>query len=213
MSNRITSLPNYINGKLYKRWKSVDYLLDEPSLLASKTSKKGLDTELIISKKGRKRELYTPTYKITDTEGIDFVKKTFISERIDGLTHGRMYTKAKYKFLAPLISSAQWITDGIVPKFVKLKINSKLPEAIVHIPDEILPSGAIRKGKGVKAVEVIAKDFTADIRSLPRQIEITDVDGITYKISSQNHNGHFVYSSLFGLNADKELGKQLRVIV
>jgi len=171
--SRISALPNYCNGKLYKRWDRVSNIFGENTLLASKTNKNGETVELLISSNG-KRELFTDTCKIMDIIGEDNIRRTYSYQRTEKGIEGKMVTENSKDKPLPLITSANWLVKNLIPQEVNLTLNTAHPKAQMVIPNPTLDIIKINK---VTVKHIKASEFIDTLNPIPSKMEITLKDG------------------------------------
>lgn len=215
MIDRITKLPNFCNGKLYKRWNHVTSIYGG-GILASKTSKEGKPIELLISESGKKRELYSSNGKIMDILDNSGIKRTYNYEKKGGEVFGSMSVSNVPDAIKPLVTFAQWVNDGLMPKVVELNLNPKHKLTRVLVPSKTGVDGfpAILDGKNsVNVVKVKAEDFEDISYPLPKKITLTTSNGEEKLIEASSGVDNISLANHFGLTPAAEPGENLRVLV
>ena len=217
--NKVCTLPNYCNGKLYKRWNSVRTLFGNGTIFASKTTKDNKTVQLMISDGGKKRELFTSDCKVTDIIGDNKYKYTYIYRKTnEDEIKGCMYHSApKSGKDAPLIKAAKWILRNFIPEKLFLKLNTDNPNSRVFVPAKFLKretSEFFGTGKCVTANEILAKDFYNRYAEgpLPRIIMIRTTDRDVEVIEQISGEDNAKLSEKLGI-ISKELGNNIRTIV
>ena len=190
MIRNISTLPNYCNGKLYKRWDSVISIFGDKAILASKTNKDGQITQLLISDNGKKRELYNQTSKIMDKVCEDGVSRTYTYERKGDTVLGRMFVLASDK-AKTLITSASWINEGLLPKRVELNINPSHEKSNVQLTSRL---GQVTKEMQVNLKKIVAEKFDDLYARNPNKLTLTLSDG-SEVIESNSSLGNIFRSS------------------
>lgn len=214
--NKIHTLPNYFNGKLYKKWDSVHSLFGEHGVLASKTDKDHTTVELLLTDKGRKRELIKDDEKIMDTIDINGVKRTYLYKRKDNTIKGQMRVSLDENGRNPLVIAAKWINTNLIPEKLILKLDKNNKQSKIFIPaqnfetDEKKYSGL---GKVIQVEEVLAKDFEQDVnRLMPKTLIFKTSKGSVVGITAENAEDNIHYIKHFDINSDA-LGHNIRTIV
>ena len=215
MIEGISKLPNYCNGKLYKRWNHVTSIFGG-GVLASKNTKNNDTIELLISESGKKRELYFSNGKIMDIIDNSGIKRTFNYEKSGEEIHGSMMVANVSDAIKPLVTSAKWITNGLMPKIVELTINPKHKLSKVYVPD--IKSGGgfpaiLDHRNSIRTVKVKAEDFEDVSYPLPKKITLTTSTGEEKVIESSSGAENILYANHFGLTHASEPGANLRVFV
>lgn len=209
------TLPNYFNGKLYKRWESVKAICGDNSILASKTASDGSAVQLFLTGEGRKRELFFSDGKIMDILDATGIKRVYKYRRVDDETiKGQMVAGVDKNGRSPLILAAKWILKNMVPEKLILKINKEHPASEVFIPKEAPDGTPIYTGKinKFKVVEVMAKDFDEGVSSVPKTILLKTAKGHTEPVISGNGDGNAKIAHHFGISSDV-LGQNIRTVV
>ena len=212
---KIDTLPNYCNGKLYKRWDSVRSLYGDGSIIASKQDKNNETVQLFITEKGNKKELFHHNEKDMEIIDSNGTKRFYNYRRInDNTIKGQMTTSLDINNQAPLVIAAKWITKNIIPEKLFLKINPNHPRAEIYIPDKDIDGNAIYTGKINKfqVVEILAKDFENENNPLPKTILLKNAKGLVKPIIAENSEENLPIIKHFGLQSN-ELGENLRTIV
>lgn len=217
--NKISTLPNYCNGKLYRRWNSVITLFGNGTIFASRTTADNKTIQLMISEGGKKRELFSPDGKVTDIISDNKYKYTYIYRKIkEDEIKGCMYHSApKSGKNAPLINAAKWILRNFIPDKLFLKLNIDNPNAKIFVPSKFLKRETeefFGTGKCVTAEEILAKDFcnrNAD-GPLPRIVMIKTADKNVEVIEQVSGEDNAKLSEKLGI-ISKELGNNIRTIV
>ena len=212
---KIDTLPNYFNGKLYKRWNSVKSMYDDNSVLASKVNSDGSDIQLFLTEKGCKRELFYPAGKMMDILDSYGTKRVYKYQRIDDETiKGQMVAGADKNGRSPLILAAKWILKNMIPEKLVLKINKEHPSSQLYIPKEAPDGTPIYTGKidKVHVVEVMAKDFDDNVLSAPKTIVLKTAKGKTESVISGNGDSNIKIAQHFGISSDV-LGQNIRTVV
>lgn len=207
MLERVTNLPNYCNGKIYKRWSNVTSLYEGGGILASKTGRDGKPVELLISENGTKRELYSAAGKVMDIIDASGIKRTFIYHKKENEIHGSMILAPAADGVKPLVTFAKWVTEGLIPKHVELDINPKHKASNIFIPHDIV------KGTSTKVVKVRAENFEDISYPLPKNISFTTESGEVKTVQSAIGSDNIHYANQFSITPDGEPGANLRVFV
>lgn len=217
--NKVCTLPNYCNGKLYKRWNSVRTLFGNGTIFASKTTKDNKTVQLMISDWGKKRELFTSDCKVTDIIGDNKYKYTYIYRKTneDEIKGSMFHSAPKFGKDAPLINAAKWILRNFIPEKLFLKLNTDNPNSRVFVPAKFLKretSEFFGTGKCVTANEILAKDFYNRYAEgpLPRIIMIRTTDRDVEVIEQISGEDNAKLSEKLGI-ISKELGNNIRTIV
>ena len=206
---RITKLPNYCNGRLYKRWDSV-YTIFGDGILATKTTKNGTPIELLITEKGRKRELFFQDEKVMDTIDSKGIKRTYTyTKDKNNTTKGQMFVQPTEEGQTPLITAAKWFTQKLF-----LKLNPKHPLSKIYIPQIDEEGNAVYTGeiKRIEAVEILAKDFENAINPIPKTILIKDKKGSVIPVTANSKIDLKDIATPFHINS-AELGQNITTVV
>lgn len=209
------TLPNCLNGKLYKRWERVRTITDGATIIASKTDAKGSNIQLLLTENGRKRELFYPDEKIMDVLDSKGTKRVYKYQRVDSETiKGQMIAGEDKDGRAPLILAAKWILKNMTPKKLILKINKNHPQSQIFVPKEGPDGTPIYTGKIDKlhVTEILAKDFDKTAIPIPKTILLKTVNGSTEPVISKSGNGNIMVAKHFGLESEV-LGQNLQTIV
>ena len=203
-----STLPNYLNGKLYKNWDKVSSLFGEKSVLASRSDKKGNFIQFLMSDNGKSRELYAPDYKITDIIDSNGNKTTYIHQRLsNGEIRGQMIPDRRKA--NPFIIFAQWVTKDLMPQWVDLRLNPNHPNARMF-----LGSDTNQIPKSIKVVERIrARNFEGIDFPLTKTIQYKTVEGEIIKLESDYAMNNLNFAKTFGITESDQLGKHLRTVV
>lgn len=210
---KIDTLPNYCNGKLYKRWDSVCSVYGQGSVIARKNDKKGI-VELLLTDNGHKRELFYSDGKIMDTIDSKGIKRTYKYQRTDADTiEGEMIASRNSKGALPFILSAKWILKNMIPEQILVKVNPKHPKSKVSITNidtkVFLKSGS---KNDPQVVEILAKDFDNSYYPLPKTIIMKNVQGNMKTVASQTGEDNLNIARHFGIESEI-LGTNFRTIV
>lgn len=211
---RIETLPNYCNGKLYKRWSSVFNAYGKGSIIASKNSNKGT-TQLLITEDGNRRELFSPYGKVMETIAPNGIKRVYKYQRTQKDTiDGAMTASKDSKGQNPFILSARWILKNMIPEEIQIKFNSKHPKSKILITNgnSAKISHATEGKNNIQVQEVLAKDFDNSYYPLPKTIIIKTAKGETKTITGQNREDNMKIAKSLGIESD-ELGANFRTIV
>ena len=215
MIDNITNLPNYYNGKVYKRWDNVNDWFGR-DISATKISKNGEKKLLYIKDGGKSKELYSDNGKITDITDKDNIKRTYVHQKLaDGSIKGTMYVNSSFSDVEPLIMQAEWITKDLMPQKLKMKINPNHPKSKIFIHSQKMPDGTpylFGLGRYVKADEVEASDFNGLDFPLPCKIVIKKSSGDVETIYSENPANNIIYAQNLNITG-KEIAKHLQTVV
>jgi hypothetical protein len=145
----IPSLPNFHNGKLYKRWVSVFNVFGNDGLLASKTNKDGTITQLLITDGGRTRKLFNNEDEIIDEIDINGLKRTFVYvTQPDGKTKGTMrISNDTPEDKRPFVVFAKWISVNLRPISAELTLNPKHSGSLFSIKEKVPENKVIKEYK------------------------------------------------------------------
>ena len=213
---KVENLPNFCNGKLYKRWTKVSPMYGDGSILASKTNSHGGTTQLLLTEKGAKKELIYNDGKIVDITDNKGNKRVYSYKRIDENTiKGQMIASADENGKFPLITGAKWILKNMIPEKLYLQINTNHPQSSIFIPQKSPEGVPIYTGKinRIRVREILAKNFNNNIRfSLPKTILLKTTQGDTKVIIKENAEENRDIIRHFGIESEV-LGKNLRTIV
>lgn len=215
MIKNIKSLPNYYNGKLYKRWASVHKAFGA-YVYAYKTLKNGESRMLFISNNGKNKELFSNNGKITDITDSKGVKRTYVHDRISSdTTEGKMIVSCKDAKEEPLLLGAFWRTTNLVPKVLKLIINPNHPKSRVFIPNKNHINDTpymFGLGRHVNAVEVEASDFQGFNIPIPGKFLVKTDKGKIEPLIASDVSDIARYASYFRITGE-ELGNHLTTMV
>lgn len=212
---KINALPNYYNGKLYKRWDTVRSMYGDGTILASKTSKDGSTTQLFLTENGNKRELFYTDGKVMDVLDDKGAKRVYKYQRIDSETiKGQMVAGADKDGRTPLILAAKWILKNMIPEKLILKINKNHPQSKIYVPQEgpdgmFVYTGNLNK---IHVSEIMAKDFDSSFNPQPQTILLKTINGSTVPVISKSGNGNRIVSQHFGIDSDV-LGQNIQTVV
>ncbi len=214
---RINALPNYFNGKLYKKWDSVHSLFGENGILAAKTDKNNTAIELLITDKGQKRELLKDDEKIMDTIDTHGVKRTYHYERSkDNQVKGQMRVALNDDGRNPLVVAAKWVSKNLIPEKLILKLdpNNKLSKVFIPAQSLSTPEHEFKGlGKLIQVEEVLAKDFEPNVNKLmPKTLLLKTNKGSVVGISSEDAEDNISFINHFDINSDV-LGHNIRTVV
>ena len=213
---KVENLPNFCNGKLYKRWTKVSPMYGDGSILASKTNSHGGTTQLLLTEKGAKKELICDDGKIVDITDNKGNKRVYSYKRIDENTiKGQMIASADENGKFPLITGAKWILKNMIPEKLYLQINTKHTQSNIYIPKEGPDGTPVYTGKidQIQVKEILAKNFDKNIVfSLPKTILFKTTQGETKAIIKENAEENRDIIRHFGIESEV-LGKNLRTIV
>ena len=193
MVSRISTLPNFFNGKLYKHWDSVYSFLGEGSIIASKTNKKGEHVELLIQGDG-KRELFSDTYKIMDLTGEDNIRRTYTYQRTPQGIEGKMFIENNNSKPQPLITAANWLIKNLIPQKINMTLNPSHPKArmLVEVDDR---EDSFNKFRKVDVKNITATKFSNSVYPRPSNIDLTLKDGSVLKTDNPAIGNVFVSNS------------------
>lgn len=193
MVNRISALPNFFNGKLYKRWDRVSTFFGENTILASKVNKKGESVELLIHGNG-KRELLSDTYKVMDLIGEDNIHRTYSYQRTPRGIKGKMFVEKTKDKPQPLVTAANWLVENLVPKEVHLTLNPSHPKANMFVK---VDSGgySFNKFREVVVKEINADAFMDTLSPRPSKMKLTLQDGSVLESRNPAQGNIFVSNS------------------
>lgn len=211
---KIEALPNYCNGKLYKRWSSVFNAYGKGSIIASKKGNKGI-TQLLITEDGNRRELFTSNGKIMETITPNGIKRVYKYQRKqDGTIKGAMTASKDLKGQNPFILSAKWILKNMIPEEIQIKFNNKHPKSrILIINGNSAKISYDTEGKNnIQLQEILAKDFDNSYYPLPKTIVIKTTKGETKTITGQTQKDNMKIAQSLGIESE-ELGAYFRTIV
>lgn len=170
----IKNLPNYHNGKLYKRWDSVLNVFGKDGILASKTDKKGNITQLLITNDGKTRKLYSNEDEIIDEIDINGLKRSFVYiTQPDGKTKGTMrIADGTPEEKRPFVIFAQWISENLRPITAELTLNPKHPKSLFSIKEKILDHKAVKEYKE-RIVHAKVENFEDSVVHIPLPAKVT----------------------------------------
>lgn len=212
---KIENLPNYCNGKLYKRWEKVRPMYGDGSILAGKTNSKGASVQLLLTENGRKKELIFRDSKILDITDLNGVKRVYKYERIDSDTiKGQMFVSTDNTDKFPLIVGAKWILKNMIPEKLFLQINTKHPKSEIFIPKEGPDGTPIYTGeiKKLHVKEIMAKNFEGSFNPIPKTILFKTIKGETKAVEKANANDNKDIAKHFDIISDA-LGENIMTIV
>ena len=213
---KVENLPNFCNGKLYKKWTKVSPMYGDGSILASKTNSHGGTTQLLLTEKGAKKELIYSDGKIVDITDNKGNKRVYSYKRIDENTiKGQMIASADENGKFPLITGAKWILKNMIPEKLYLQINTNHPQSSIFIPQKSPEGVPIYTGEinKIRVKEILAKNFDKNIVfSLPKTILFKTTQGDTKVIIKENAEENRDIIRHFGIESEV-LGKNLRTIV
>ena len=210
---KIDMLPNYCNGKLYKRWDSVRSVYGQGSVIAHKSNKNG-NILLLLTDNGRKRELFYPDAKVMETIDSKGIKRAYKYERTDSDTiEGQMIAGKNAKGVMPFILSAKWVLRNMIPEQILIKINPKHPKSkvsITNVDSKVFLKNGSKNDPQV--LEILAKEFDEAYYPLPKTIVLKNAQGETKTIVSQSGSDNLEIAKHFGIESDI-LGTNFRTIV
>lgn len=215
MIEQVGKLPNFYNGKIYKRWDRV-MSVHGGGLLASRTDKKGETLELLISPDGDRRELFSRTGKILDCIDDSGIQRTYCYEKLGDEIRGTMVVAPVPEAIKPLVTFAKWVNHGLLPKFVELDLNPKHKAAKVFIPkgNETWRNPVILdNGKAERAVKVKAEDFADENFPLPKKLTFTTEKGEQVVIAKDTGMDNLMLANRLGLTNQGEPGMNMQVMV
>ena len=214
MIRNICDLPNYCRGKVYKRWDSVISVFSD-GILATKKRKDGTNVQLLITDKGRRRELYFHDGKVLDeTDSDGFIKRTYVYQNRTNYTIGQMFTSASHALLDPLIKRAKWITRNTIPQKIKLDLNTSHKDANIFVAAQNDRKGRpfiVGRGQTLKIKTVIAKDFEDVTNPLPKTMIFRTDKNESRKIEATSGEANFMYASHFGITSRDDFGQNIRI--
>lgn len=193
MVNRISALPNFFNGKLYKRWDRVSTFFGENTILASKVNKKGESVELLIHGNG-KRELLSDTYKVMDLIGEDNIHRTYSYQRTPRGIEGKMFIENNNSKPQPLITAANWLIKNLIPQKINMTLNPSHPKArmLVEVDGR---EDSFNKFRKVDVKNITATKFSNSVYPRPSNIDLTLKDGSVLKTDNPAIGNVFVSNS------------------
>ena len=213
--NKIDTLPNFFNGKLYPRWERVRSLCSDGSLIASRTNKQGEAIQLFLSENGNKRELYSSNGKIMDVLDNQGVKRVYQYSRVDDNTvKGQMIASPDKDGRFPLILAAKWILKSMTPEKLVMKINKEHPQSQIFLPKEGPDGTPVYTGTSSKLQieEILAKDFVFENSILPKTILLKTTKGEIKPVVSKQGEVNLKVAQHFGIESS-ELGQNLITVV
>lgn len=210
MINKISSLPNYCNGKLYKRWDRVSNIFGENTILACKTGKKGENIVLLIPGDGT-RELITNNGKIMDITGEDGIRRTYSYQRTGNGIEGKMVIEKSKDKPLPLITYANWLVRNLLPQKVNLTLNTEHPNSKIFLP-ELESIADLKDINRVTVKSVKASEFIDTLNPIPSKLEFTLKDGSVININSPSA-GNIFMSNNSGIKPETHPLEYINVVV
>lgn len=213
---KFSACPNFLNGKIYKKWDSVRKLYgDGGVILACKTRNSGGVEQLLLSDNGKKRELLFPDGKFMEIVDSRGVKRFYEYKKTESDTIiGQMFASKDLNGKLPLILAAKWILRNIVLEKLFLKVNSNHPQAKVFIPNQSPDGTPVFNGTVpvYQVAEVLAKNFDSLNSYLPKTILLKTSKGDIKPIVDKAGEENLKVIQHFGIDSSI-LGANLRTIV
>ena len=212
----IVNLPNFCNGKLYKRWDKVSKVFGGSAILASKTDKNGKNIQLLITDGGKKRQLYNEISEIVDEIDVNGVKRTYSYQRqADGNTVGSMVVQNGLpENKKPFVMFARWISHDLKPLVADLKINPMHPKSHINITERITESKVLKRYKQpVVGARIEAFETGSSGVFLPGKITFETPTGETKIITGGIEETKPYIIQLDLLNGQPNIQQHMRVIV
>jgi hypothetical protein len=213
---KVINLPNYCNGKLYKRWDKVSKMFGGSAILASKTDKSGNYIELLITDGGKKRQLFDEFSEVIDEIDVNGIKRTYsYQKQNDGTTSGMMTVQSDLpEKKKPLIMFAKWISKELKPLVAEIKINPNHPKSNITITEKVRNSKVLRKyEQPVTGAKIEEFEPGALGVILPRKITFDIPNGATKVIDGGIEETRPYVNQLDLLSGQPNIQQHMRIIV